>query len=113
MFAELKREEFQKHYIDLWCDALSDLTPEWVEFGCRVYFRSMKFFPMPGDIREIVEEEQQHRRSLRSARRVSLAWEVKLMDSAIEESDRRYVFSSHVLRELKDQRRAAEEAEAQ
>jgi hypothetical protein len=60
-FAELKREEFHKPFIDLWCEALSDLEPGLIEFACRAYFRSMKFFPMPGDIREIAEEEKQNR----------------------------------------------------
>jgi hypothetical protein len=60
-FAELKREEFHKPFIDLWCEALSDLEPELIEFACRTYFRGMKFFPMPGDIREIAELEKNHR----------------------------------------------------
>jgi biotin carboxylase len=60
-FAELKREEFHKPFIDLWCEALSDLEPELIEFACRIYFRSMKFFPMPGDIREIAEKEKHNR----------------------------------------------------
>ncbi len=61
-FATLKGEEFHKPYIDLWCEALDDLEPELIEFACRTYFRGMKFFPMPGDIREIAEIEKDKRR---------------------------------------------------
>ena len=60
-FAELKREEFSKIFIDVWCEALNDLDPELIEFACRTYFRWMKFFPMPGDIREIAEAEKEKR----------------------------------------------------
>ena len=97
-FATLKCEEFHKTFIDLWCEALSDLDLEWIEFGCRTYFRSMKFFPMPGDIREIVEQEKQSRRSLALCCRISPAWEVQEIEAAIEESCRRYIPSEELLR---------------
>jgi hypothetical protein len=57
-FASLAEKEVSKPFIALWCEALSDLEPEWIDFACRKYMRSMKFLPKPGDIREIVEQEQ-------------------------------------------------------
>jgi hypothetical protein len=102
IFAELKREEFTKTFIDLWCEALSDLELEWIEFGCRVYFRSMKFFPMPGDIREIVEEEKQSRHSLALCCRISPAREVEEIEAAIEESGRRHIPAEEILRERRE-----------
>lgn len=58
-FCEIAEKEFHKPFIDLWCQALNDLDPEWVEFGCRSYLRVMKFFPKPGDIRELIEKEKE------------------------------------------------------
>jgi hypothetical protein len=60
-FAEIAERELTSVWVDLWVEALRDLEPEWIEFGCRAYLRSMKFFPKPGDIRELIELEKENR----------------------------------------------------
>lgn len=62
-FASIAEKGLSKPFITLWCEALSDLEPEWIEFACRQYMRSMKFMPKPGDIREIIETEKRNRSS--------------------------------------------------
>jgi hypothetical protein len=62
-FCEVAEREFHKPFVDLWCGGLNDLTPAEVEFGCRAYLRVMKFFPKPGDIRELIDREKEKRLS--------------------------------------------------
>jgi len=60
-FCEIAEKEFHKPFIDLWCEALSDLDLDSIEFGCRSYLRGMKFFPKPGDIRELIDKERERK----------------------------------------------------
>jgi hypothetical protein len=103
-FATLKREEFHKTFINLWCEALRDIEPHWIEFGCQLYFRSMKFFPMPGDIREINDQEKRSRRLLQVCCRTVPGREVDEIEAAIEESCRRFIPAEQILRDRREAR---------
>lgn len=66
-FCVIAEREFHRTFIDLWCEALNDIEVEWVEFGCRAYLKGMKFFPKPGDIRDLIDREKENRLSTKRA----------------------------------------------